>query len=239
MIILIISATKLELSLFFKNNNIIKVSDNFFKVILKNSFVLDILITGVGIPATIYFLQKALYKRKYDFIINTGICGCFSKKRKIGDTFIVEKEQFGDLGVKSDIGFKTVFEQNLCNKNQFPFNNGVLVASKAKKIAGLVNIPLVNGITVNQISNNISDIEIFQKKYQADIETMEGAAVFYTALLENIPFIEIRTCSNYIRPRKKACWNIDLAVNNLNKTINDLVLSKHIHSIYHLLCNKK
>jgi futalosine hydrolase len=37
--------------------------------------------------------------------------------------------------------------------------------------------------------------------------------------MENIPFLQLRTISNYVEVRDKSKWNIPLAVTNLNNTL--------------------
>ena len=66
--ILVVAATELEVQPFIKEN--------------KNC---DVLITGVGIPATVYHLTKKILENKYDVIIQAGIAGTFTKKIKRGD----------------------------------------------------------------------------------------------------------------------------------------------------------
>ena len=47
-------------------------------------------------------------------------------------------------------------------------------------------------------------------------ESMEGAALHYVCLMENIPFVQIRSISNYIGERNKKKWNMMDSINNLN-----------------------
>jgi futalosine hydrolase len=37
--------------------------------------------------------------------------------------------------------------------------------------------------------------------------------------MENVPYIQLRSVSNYIEPRNRASWKIPLAVKNLNDTL--------------------
>jgi futalosine hydrolase len=69
--------------------------------------------------------------------------------------------------------------------------------------------------------------------YQADLESMEGAAFFYACLAEGVPFIEIRSVSNYVAERDKSYWNIPLAIQKLDKTLDRLMkeLSKVKNSL--------
>jgi futalosine hydrolase len=45
---------------------------------------------------------------------------------------------------------------------------------------------------------------------------MEGAAVLYSCEQTGIPCLQVRSISNYVEPRSKESWKIDLAVKNLN-----------------------
>jgi futalosine hydrolase len=51
---------------------------------------------------------------------------------------------------------------------------------------------------------------------------MEGAAVFYVCLNENIPVLQIRSISNYVEDRDTTKWDIPLAIKQLNKFCTDL-----------------
>ena len=53
---------------------------------------------------------------------------------------------------------------------------------------------------------------------------MEGAALHYVSLMEKIPFIQIRSISNYIAERNKRNWNMKEAVENLNKELISILL---------------
>jgi futalosine hydrolase len=52
---------------------------------------------------------------------------------------------------------------------------------------------------------------------------MEGAALHYVGLMENIPFIQIRALSNYIGERDKTKWKLHEAVSNLNAELQRLI----------------
>ncbi len=68
----------------------------------------------------------------------------------------------------------------------------------------------------------------YEKHFSPVVESMEGAALHYTCLMENIPFIQIRAMSNYIAERNKKKWNMKESVDNLN---NELVKTlKNINS---------
>jgi futalosine hydrolase len=58
----------------------------------------------------------------------------------------------------------------------------------------------------------------------ADIESMEGAALHYVALLENIPFLQIRSLSNFAGERDKSKWEMNKAISCLNLELQRIIL---------------
>ena len=60
----------------------------------------------------------------------------------------------------------------------------------------------------------------------AEIENMEGAALFALAEAEGVPCGEIRAISNYVGEERKD-WNIDLALERLTETILTLNFNKN------------
>jgi futalosine hydrolase len=222
--ILLVSATEKEINLVSqKVEGMHKIgnghnSGNFGKA------TVDFLITGVGLPSTIYRLTSLLSKEKFDLVINLGIAGSYRDDLKIGDVAYIENEQFGDIGIDDNGELRTLFDMGYTDQNIAPFKNGKLINPVSN--SGFHSISLlskVNGLTVNLVSGNLLDIERRTSKFFADIESMEGAGVFYVCLLQNVPFIEIRAISNKVEPRNAKNWNIPLAIMNLDKVITDLL----------------
>jgi futalosine hydrolase len=52
---------------------------------------------------------------------------------------------------------------------------------------------------------------------------MEGAAFLFACLSEKIPCAQIRSISNYIEKRDKSRWNVKLALDNLNKSLMEII----------------
>jgi futalosine hydrolase len=52
---------------------------------------------------------------------------------------------------------------------------------------------------------------------------MEGAALHYTALMEGVPFLQLRAISNYIGERDKSMWKMAEAVSRLNEELQKLL----------------
>jgi len=63
------------------------------------------------------------------------------------------------------------------------------------------------------------------RKFNPDIETMEGATFFYICSMENIPFLALRAISNRVEKRNRDNWNITLALKNLSEKLNDVLLT--------------
>ena len=181
----------------------------------------DVLISGVGIPSTMYHLQKRMQQIDYDFIIQAGIAGTYNKDIKPGQTVLVKEDSFGDLGMEEKENFTPVFESALADKNEFPFTNGWLV--NINKIFETSSLRSVKAITINKVSDSELQKQQLIKQFNADIESMEGAALHYVCLQENISFIQIRAVSNYVGERDKIKWKMKEAIDSLNTELSKLI----------------
>ena len=181
----------------------------------------DFLITGVGVPKTLYHLQKRLHQIEYDFIIQAGIAGSFNTNIKLAQTVIVRQDCFADLGIEEKENYTPVFKTEFADKDGFPFENGWLINLNDYLLT--TNLQTVKAITVNKVSDSELQKQQFVKAFNADIETMEGAALHYVCLQENIPFLQIRSVSNYIGERDKKKWKLKEAIENLNTALSKLI----------------
>ncbi|MCK4664417.1 MAG: futalosine hydrolase [Bacteroidales bacterium] len=221
--ILIISATKLEIEPIISNFCYVNKLNSKLSCFRYNNIDVDVLISGVGVHYTIYNLMNTLFLKKYDFIINAGICGSFCNELEIGKVVNVVSEVFSDLGIEDNNKFYSLFEKELIDFNETPFKNGILVNNSDISMFNYLKLPEAKGITVNKVHGNINSIEQIISKFNPDTESMEGGAVFFVCLLEKIPFIEIRAVSNYVEVRDTKKWNIPLAVENLNKLLLEIL----------------
>jgi futalosine hydrolase len=188
----------------------------------KNDLSIFPLITGVGMVATAFHIGQFLFKNRPDLALNAGIAGAFDKKLNLGDVLNVTTERFGDLGVEEADGrFTDLFELGLSEKNAPPFVNGLL-RNPAAEVAAF--LPAASGLTVNKVHGSTSSIAAIQAKYpDVQSESMEGAAFFYACLLAKIPFLEIRSISNYVEARDRDDWDLPLAINNLNRVLIEMM----------------
>jgi futalosine hydrolase len=183
---------------------------------------IHLLVMGVGVFNTLYELKNRLNQFSYSLIIQAGIGGSYKKNKPLGKVYYMATERFGDIGMEQKDGsFTSIFETPLIDKNSFPFKEGVLINPEAI----LTNfLPLAHGITLNTVTGTQEKAEKIIEKYpEVEIENMEGASFFYVCLKENIPFMSIRSISNYVEDRNKEHWKMEEAIESLNKTVTDLL----------------
>lgn len=179
---------------------------------------IDTLVHGIGMMHTAYHLGRYLATNRPDLVIQAGIAGCFDHSWTMGTSVIIEREEFGDLGVEDDQEFKDLFEINLWQPDQPPFTNRQLV-NTFQGVPHLPNLWKVSGITINTVTGSERTCQQLLEKYNPAIESMEGAAFHYACLLEKIPFFQLRTISNFVEVRDKSKWEIKLAIQQLNETL--------------------
>jgi futalosine hydrolase len=187
---------------------------------IKNKTI-DLLITGVGVPSTLFQLQKAIFSLQPDIIIQAGVAGSFSKSLSLGQVVLVKQDAFGDIGMEENKEFTPIFKSNFADANEFPFSDGWLInPSKLFSVSKLKN---VKAITVNKVSD--SEVQKNQSiiHFSPEIETMEGAAFHFIGLHQKIPFIQLRSISNTVGERDKSKWEIKESIGNLNKELKILV----------------
>ncbi|MEJ8842623.1 futalosine hydrolase [Lacibacter sp. H375] len=214
---LVVSATVLEIKPFIQHCRTTNKLDYI-------DLQLDFLVTGVGSINTTYALMKHLQVKKPDIVIMAGISGAFDRSLNLGDVIAVKQEALADLGVQEKDGYKDVFDLKLLAANEFPFKQKRLV-NPFTVLMERTKLPLVGSVTVNQITSAKKTAELYQTKYKAKIENMEGAALHLVCMKENIPFVQIRSISNYVGERNKQKWKLKEAVQNLNKELIRLVES--------------
>lgn len=171
----------------------------------------DVLITGVGMVATAFALGQYLDLKSYDWVLNVGIAGTFDDTIAIGELVEVATDQLIELGAEDHDSFITLDEMGL---GRSTFNGA------SPKFA---NLTQCKGITVNTVHGREHSITQIKIKYQAQVESMEGAAVFYACENIGLPAIQVRAISNKVEPRCTANWQIPLAVSNLNTWLIALI----------------
>lgn len=200
--ILIVAATEQEVAPYMKRND-----------------EAEMLITGVGAPACMYALTKRLAEKKYGMVIQAGIAGTFKNIYPLGETFFVKQDVFADLGIYESGNFFSLFDKGFATANMPPYKNERLVNPFSESFS----LAAVNAITVNMVSDKKEQAEMFVNKYDPDIETMEGAALHYVCISEGVPFIQLRSISNFVGDRPGIKWKMKEAVESLNENLTRIV----------------
>jgi len=134
---------------------------------------------------------------------------------------LVKQDTFADIGMEEQKNFKTIFDAGFAEKDAFPFSDGWLV--NPNNHFQLSSLRQAKAITVNKVSDSMLQKQQAILHFSPEIESMEGAALHYVCLQENIPFLQIRSISNAVGERDKSRWKIKEAVENLNKELAGLV----------------
>lgn len=202
--VLVVAATELEIEPFLATN--------------KHA---EILITGIGAPATMFHLTKKLTDNKFDLVIQAGIAGAFANSLALGSVVIIKRDAFADLGIYEKEKFYTLPDAGFSDKNEFPFEDGWLV-NKSVSFDDL-RLSLTDSITVNTVTDDKKRIELLHKKFNASAESMEGAAFHYVCLQFQTKFLQLRSISNIVGERDKKNWKMKEAIKNLNDELIKIV----------------
>jgi len=189
---------------------------------------MDILITGIGLMAATYSLVKQFSLKKPALVIQVGIAGCFDKNISLGSVVVIRQDTIADQMVMENKQLKTMFDLGLVKLNEPPFNNGWLI-NPHKDLIKKTKLKPVNAVSVNNITTSNQIISLYREKFKPAIESMEGAALHYICLLEKIPFLQIRSISNYIGERDKKKWKMKESIINLNKEIINLTANLNLN----------
>ena len=181
-------------------------------------------VTGVGLTATTFHLQKSISSVKPDLIVQIGVAGSFTTTYSIGNAVAVKNEIVADMGVFEDDGYKDIFDLGLENGDSFPYERGRLI-NKDESLLKATGLDCVNAVSVNEISTSKEKINLYANRYDAAIETMEGAALHYVCIHNKIRFIQIRGISNYIGERDKSKWEMKKAMDAASAGYNNLIIN--------------
>lgn len=188
-------------------------------------------LTGIGATqachrVTSEILKGVIVGKPYALVVNIGIAGSYDMEAfPMGSAAIVSKEYFGDLGFDTDHGFRDLFQYGLLEDDGFPYTGGAL----ARRELPYTHIEEVLrrydegvGVTVQTVTGNREKLVQLRERYSPHIESMEGAAVYYSAIQENVPFFELRTVSNAVGERDMGKWDTPAALDTLEKCCREI-----------------
>jgi futalosine hydrolase len=175
-------------------------------------------ITGIGLLAAAWSIQSAIHKNRPDLVIQAGIGGCFDTSMPLGSTVLIGEESVADLGVEEHGQFRTLFDMKFLEPGEPPYTYSRLVNPHIGRLL-LPGSSVCTGISVNEVSTRPERIAYLIQQYRPVVESMEGAALHYVCLREGIPFLQIRSLSNYIGERDKRLWQMGTAISSLNTVL--------------------
>jgi futalosine hydrolase len=222
--ILLVSATFFEIRPLLDKFRLVGRSDDQLSTYRFKNTVIDVLIPGVGMVQTAYFLGRHLAQKTYNLAINAGIAGTFNHSLPIGSVVNVIEDCVPELGAEDGDNFLSVFDLGLTEPDSPPYKGGRLINDSLipevfSNLEVLMKLPKVTGITSNSVRGSIESISRIKRIAEADLESMEGAAFFFACLSAKVPCLQIRAVSNRVEERDKSQWNLDLALKNLNNVL--------------------
>jgi futalosine hydrolase len=187
----------------------------------------DFATTGIGMLQTAYNLTELLCRRQYRWVVCAGIAGAFAQHLHAGDIVAVRTETADDLSAMYIYGYHGAFPRGLLNKNDAPFENEILHCQDAACAAAAMNCMAAASLSVSLLAQGSEQALQRRQFYGADIENMEGAAFFYVCSMKKVRFVQVRAIANAVgMPHEQ--WNIPLALENLTKSLKQLLCSKMI-----------
>ncbi len=173
----------------------------------------DVLVTGVGMVATAARCSRALAYMPYELALNVGICGTFDRSIELGTAVHVVSDRIAELGAEDDERFLTIQELQLLSEDDPPFTAGALLNAAPPPNTALAGLPAVRGITVNTVHGNARSIAEVVRRFDPQVESMEGAAFMYACLIQGVAFAQVRAVSNIVETRNRQAWKLTDAVN--------------------------
>ncbi len=175
----------------------------------------DYLVTGVGIAATAYHLGRALAQQQPDLLLNVGVCGSFDRTRLLGEVVRVSTDVLAELGAEDGEAFLAA--------DALEFGPSTFVERVDGQYPMLDQLPSVRGITVNTVHGHEPSIARVMARLSPQVESMEGAAVFYAASQSQVQCVQVRAISNYVERRQRHNWQLEKAVANLNNWLDQFL----------------
>ncbi len=215
--ILLVSATYLEIEPLLTHFKFINQSNQKLRHYEFKNHHIDVLIPGVGMTFTAYWLGKTLTSIRYDVAINVGLAGTFDDAVEIGEVVSVISDRISELGAEDGEKFLSLIDMDLLEDEDFELQNGEMINTIPIENKCAETLKKVKGITVNTTHGDENSIEKVKNLFQPQVESMEGAAFLYACLLEGISCLQIRAISNKVERRNKDNWDIKLAVKNLTE----------------------
>ncbi|RYD99897.1 MAG: futalosine hydrolase [Sphingobacteriales bacterium] len=183
----------------------------------RKGLLIRVEICGIGMVATAFNLARVLTTNTFDCVIQLGIGGAYPTAQiDLGAVVYITAERIGDLGASTKEGDFLSLQQIGLEEH----SAGTLPGNPpAALTAFLQQLLPAEGISVNHISGNAGWRNRFNIAPDIIVaESMEGAGLHYACTAFKVPFVQVRSISNWVEPRDKSRWQMGSALQNLNKT---------------------
>ncbi|HEX2533853.1 MAG TPA: futalosine hydrolase [Chitinophagaceae bacterium] len=180
----------------------------------------NVLVTGVGLLPAAVRISRWLAVHRPAFVLQAGVAGSLDPTLPLGSAWLVGRERPGDAGVLENGRFRTLSELGLQPPGEAPWEGDWLPNDPAT--LSRFGLPVRDGVTVQEITTAPGRMDLY-RGWSAALESLEGAALHFAARLEGIPFLQVRTLSNYVGERDKRAWKLAEAVRVLNDTLQHLI----------------
>jgi len=182
----------------------------------------DVIITGIGMVNTAYYLGKQFASNSYDVALNVGLAGSFDRSIRLGEVVNITEECISELGAEDGEKFLRIDQMNpnIADKSDSPYE--LINKSRIKNVI-IDHLISVKGISVNTVHGEDKSIGKVKSLFSPSVESMEGAAFFVACANVGIKFAEIRAISNYVEQRNTSNWEIDKAVKEFTGTIEEIL----------------
>lgn len=209
---LVVFASKREFNLIYPQTSAVVASSS--PLPLGKGF--DVCICGVGILEFSVNLSYQLSQKKYDRVVLVGICGAYpGKDLDIGEVVRVDTEIVGDMGVQDRDGHFVPW-------GEVSGENRVYKGESARTLPlQLACIRSVTGVTVNCCTGTAYLAQRRSSLFNADVETMEGAACFAACKRFGVTAYQFRAISNLATDRDTSTWKVEESLAALKEFVLD------------------
>jgi nucleoside phosphorylase len=188
-------------------------------------------VTGVGVPHTLLRLVPLLERLHPKLVVNIGIAGAYphcdplrdaprapSSENAVDTELRIGEVVAGHSEVFADLGMEIPDEERFRPLGAFPFADPGLRAPLPLYVPDWLvsaGVRAGRGATVNACTGTLATGALRRRLFDADFESMEGAAVALACREKNVPCLEIRAISNRAARRELRPENIRLALDAL------------------------
>lgn len=175
------------------------------------------LVSGVGPVETAVRLTRFLLDTKENItgVLQFGVGGAYiqpesKQQAQLLDICLASQEVAGDLGICYPDRIEYL-PQELTGNLVFDLDRRLLSRAEVIMQENSITAKIGAFITVNAISATGKRGEMLRVKWNGLCENMEGAATARVCREFGLPFVELRSVSNFVEDRNMATWQLQKA----------------------------